>query len=82
MKVTAVKHSYRMSERERQIRRAAVCYAYGENLSCPEPTEPTEAEQHWLSARDCFQQGRQCAGWDAVERGDTIACPEYLPVNK
>jgi len=61
-----------MTEREYEIRKACTAAAYGENLPCPEPNEPTEAEALYLQARTSFLAGRQCNGWDAIEAGDTL----------
>lgn len=64
----------RPSECELQIRAAAVAASYGEpEAYCPDPREPSEAEALYLEAREHFRAGRQCAGWDAVERADAAS---------
>ena len=69
----------KITEREEQIRDAAIGASCGEVKPCPEPKEPTDAEALYLRARESFQAGRQCAGWDHIEAADAIVCPERLP---
>lgn len=59
-----------ISVRALLIRKAASAAAYGETIEHPEPGQPTEQEEAYLQAIELFRAGRQCAGWDAFERGD------------
>lgn len=57
-----------MSEREEAIRDAvSELGGYGVVYTGPEPNNSTEREALYLRARDCFEAGQQCRGWDLFE---------------
>ncbi len=62
-----------MTDREHQLRTAAIKAAYGEATDHPEPAIPSAAEEGFLAAIDLFRHGRQCAGWDAFELAEKFA---------
>lgn len=67
------RHGEPMTDREREIRGAAIRASHGEPSECSEPNEPTQIERYYLQARESFKLGKQCAGWDALEMGDDLA---------
>jgi hypothetical protein len=57
------------TERTYAIYDATIAAAYGlKSRDCPEPTQPNDDESLLLQAREAFAQGRQCSGWDLVDR--------------
>lgn len=61
-----------MTEREWTIRQIVTRALPNDTRELPQPVEPTEAEELYFRASECFKVGRECMGWDLVEKADAI----------
>ncbi len=59
-----------LSEREWELRDAAIKWSHGEKVPFPEPSSPTAIEKHYLSAIAYFAARRPTIAFDEFEKGD------------
>lgn len=71
-----------LSEREWELRDAAIKWSHGERVAFPEPSNPTAVEKHYLSAIAYFAAKRPTAAFDEFEKGDYRALLRYKRARK